>query len=318
MKNFNISAQSKSVDDIRQAIKKEYVYRLYNQTNSLYHYLHYYNPEWRILGANADNSKRLSYYNEKSDLITENDLLSDGGEKTFINIFKLHYRWGLKNRSTKLYFFGGATPEQCTSTLNIGATLYKKDAYDVDSNTTDILDHFLVFESGLAQYFTWKIRTGRKTPTDNNLYLIYDFYLSNELDFGLTYQTQIVQGVPRYFYQSGSNFDCNIHYNNQGFDIGTLFDYNNYNVKYSTDNINWTPSETPNPNVYQQWSGATDVIADVILKTTTNDNRVIYEDIIAEVSYYQRPGKNSSYTTRFNKATSEAEEIEENFRVIYS
>lgn len=321
MKFFNVSAQSKNINNIRQAIWKEYIYRLNNQADSLYYYLHYYNPEWRILGVNTGNTKNLSYYNEKSNLVTEDDLLItetdpiSEQEKTWIDLSKLHYRWGLKNRSPKVYFYGGTNLAECTSTLNIGATIYKKDAYDIDENT-NLLDHFLVFESGLAQYFTWKIRTGKNNQGD--LCLIYDFYMSNELDFGLTYPTQLLMASPRYFYRSGSNLDYNIRYNNQAFDIGTMFDYNNYNVKYSIDGTNWIPAEDPNPKKYQQWSGASDIVADVMF-TTTDGDRIMYEDMIAEVSYHQRPGKNSDYVTRLEKPQPQSENTtERRIKIIYS
>lgn len=312
MKIFNVSAQSKSIGNKEQAFWKEFVYPLQTQVDSLYQYLHYYNPQWRILGLDSKGEHVLSYYNQDNALIEENNLMSVGGELPIVDIWKLHYRWGFKNRLSYPLFYG--TPGNYYS-LNIGATIYKKDAYDVDSSNAESLSHFLIFESGLAQYYTWKISTGLH---DGNVQLRYDWYLSNELDFGLTYAVQFVEGVPRYFFQDNDGMRYQIRYKDSPFDIETLSDYNNYNIRYSNDGEEYYPDNLdPNNPVYQKWNGASEIIADVIISSTEN-NVTVYEDLIADVQLYQRPGKKSEFQVRLDKSSNNHPSIENSFEVVFS
>ena len=274
-----------------------------------YQYLHYYNPQWRILGLDSQVEYNLSYYNQDNALIKESDLVSVGG-LPIVNIWDLHYRWGFKNRFSYPLFYG--TPDNYYQ-LNIGATIYKKDAYDVDSSNIESLSHFLIFESGLAQYYTWQISTGLH---NGDIQLRYDLYLSNELDFGLAYAVQFVEGVPRYFFQDGDGMRYQIRYKDSPFDIETLFDYNNYNIRYSNDGEEYYPSSFDN-QVYQKWNGASEIIANTVISSTEN-GIAVYEDLIADVQLYQRPGKKSEFQVRLDKSGNNRPNIENNFEVVFS
>jgi hypothetical protein len=70
--------------------------------------------------------------------------------------------------------------------------------------------------------------------------LIYNYHLSNELDFGLIYDVQVVEQTPRYFYETVDDNEhvvstYNVKYQNDAFDTTTLFDYTNYNVRFSNN-----------------------------------------------------------------------------------
>ena len=319
MKNFNISKQYPKM--LTKAYTKEYINQLQNQTNSLYEYLHYYNPEWRLMGINDrknedEDNKDLSFFIYDGTHRYENSLISVGEDRTFINISKLNFRWGFKNRlSIPLYY--GKDIDSAVDTLNIGATIYKKDSYDydldaVDYDRTEFLSHFIVFESSLAQYIVWTISTEENK-------LKYTYHLVNELDFGLAYNIQIVELVPRYFYETKHNNNVisryGIKYIDDPFDTTTLFDYININVRHKYSDTDWQPQREQGQIDYQYWCGATELYPQVVYE---NNNQ--YEDLIGDIILYERPGKVSEYQVRLDKNTPESgqDTIEQSFEVIFS
>lgn len=136
MKFFNITVQ-RPLSQQRQAIHKEYILSLENSINSLYEYLHYYNPEWRLLGYNENSNNTYTFIKKDDTVITEDSIINEN-ENDAIDIYKLFFRWGFKNRTTHVYQYGADYSE----TLNIGASIYKKDAYDLESRwfIKDIID----------------------------------------------------------------------------------------------------------------------------------------------------------------------------------
>ena len=315
MKSFNISKQNK---EWAQAYKKEYVNQLWNQTNSLYEYLHYYNPEWRILGWDSDEEKDLSYFIYNNNYVDEESLTNIS--ETCVDLWKLHFRWGFKNRFSHEIYYGENGNE--SEALSIGATIYKKDSYDLDYlkgdnyDREEFLSHFIVFEAALAQYITWTISTG--TDENGKAALIYTYHLSNELDFGLQYNIQVVESTPRYFY----NGTYKIKYSNDNFDTTSLLDYININVKYGIvpqeeqeeeqeEEVELEPEHTGKD--YQHWCGATTIFPQTIY---VDSNK--HEEIIADTVLYERPGKKSEYQVRFNKQSTSHPQIEDKFEVIFS
>lgn len=308
MKSFNVSKQNKQW---AQAYQKEYVNQLKNQTNSLYEYLHYYNPEWRILGLNGD--KNLSYFLYNNNSVSVDNIISETEEKTCVDLWKLHFRWGFKNQFSYEIYYGESGNE--SEALSIGATIYKKDSYDLDYlksnyNREEFLSHFIVFEAALAQYITWTINTG--IDEYKNPALIYTYHLSNELDFGLQYNIQVVESTPRYFYDG----IYKIKYRNDNFDTTTLLDYININVRYGSNPQSLEPLHGNNKD-YQHWCGATNIFPQA-LYVNNNNNEYEYEELIAETVLYERPGKTSEYQVRFNKQSTNHPPIENNFEVIFS
>ena len=293
MRNYSISTQKKSI----QAYKKEYLNYLKNAIDSLYTYLHYYNPQWRLLEDNSGYHTKTNpnLWINKASLESDNTLL----------IEKLQYRWGYKNTSDHIFWYG----PNYTFPLNIGATIYKKDAYDV-SNPLDSsdLDHYILFEASLAQYVTWTFSTG--VDENNNAALIYNYHISNELDFGLMYNIQAITSAPRYFYKEGNNTTYNIKYEDNVFDRKSLFDYININVQYK-NNGRWIPSHSGTD--YQYWSGATELFPQTVYEINNQ-----YEDLIADTELYERPGNISTYQVRLEKSKDDKKDIEKLFEVIFS
>lgn len=289
MRFFNITTQKRASAQ-RQAIIKEYVRTLQSQVNSLFEYLHYYNPEWRVLGEQDDNSE-LSYYFYNNNHVTANTIINNRQ----IDISKLGYRWGFRNSSTQVMYYDGQT-------LNIGAIIYKKDAYDVSQNDADKLSHYIVFESSLAQYYIW---TFSGAINDNNEYVLrYTFHKTNELDYGLSFTMQVAEQAPRYFYNSNNEYQ--IKYKGTPFDIDIIYDYNNTNVQ--VDN-NQSESNTYYP---QLWQGNSFVCADVMYK-----NNGEYEDLIADTVLYERGGQKSEIQVRLDKNASEQTQLEDSFVVFF-
>jgi len=225
--------------------------------------------------------------------------------KNILYINKLQYRWGYKNTSDHVFWYGF----NYNSSLNIGATIYKKDAYDVPSvlRTSD-LDHYILFEASLAQYVTWTFSTG--VDENNNPALIYNYHISNELDFGLVYNIQTITSTPRYFYKEDASTTYDIKYEDSVFDRMTLFDYININVQYK-DNEQWVPSHSGTD--YQCWSGATELFPQTVYEVNSQ-----YEDLIAETELYERPGNISTYQVRLEKSKDDQKNIEKSFKVIFS
>lgn len=309
MKNFNITRQEKTMSI--QTWFKEYINPLKTQVNSLYEYLHYYNPEWRMLGEPYQDTER--YYSTANGVVTESDIITattvNNTTHYHADITKLYFRWGIKNRTTEKIAYGNSTYSNSEQFLNIGASLYKIDAVDVNYSQGDILSHFLVFEAALAQYITWTISTG--VTSGGHSCLIYTYHLSNELDFGLAYTVQAGTNVPRYFYYNNGVTDYPIKYLDDGFDSTGLFDYTNVNIRVQ-DGDTFVPSSFSS-TVYQQWGGATSLFPQTVYK----DNNQ-YEDLIADTVVFERPGKKNQYQVRMSKKRDAATTIEDKFEVVFS
>ena len=83
MKNFNISRQSPSSP---QAWKKEYIQKLQQEVNSLYYYLHYYNPSWKLV---TDSQGYIGYSPYGSKDIYKDNLLNT--TKNYMDVSNI--RW---------------------------------------------------------------------------------------------------------------------------------------------------------------------------------------------------------------------------------
>ena len=322
MKSFNITSQSPFQ---KQAIIKEYLESLSLEIDSLYQYLHYYNPEWRVL---KEGEKSYIIDNEgEIEEITESKIVDNDNNTLKIN--KLDFRWGFQNRTSHKIKYGNQM-------LNIGATIFKKDSYDLgikdyetgvkysksdylyydgnfyivnaditaDNNTqfsdlnTSTLDvnadpHFVVFESALAQYYNW-------TFSADNGCIIYHFFADNESSYGLSFPVQIAKCVPRYYYANNFDTDYEIRYNNSGYNRTGMYDYSNYNVSLGETSTDTT----------QSWQGASAIIGEVMYKDE-NDN---YEDLISDAKTYQRRGQNSEYLVFLDRYESS---FENNFFVFF-
>lgn len=83
MKNFNISRQSPSSP---QAWKKEYIQRLQQEVNSLYYYLHYYNPSWKLV---TDSQGYFGYSSYNSKDIYKDNLLNT--TKNYMDVSNINW-----------------------------------------------------------------------------------------------------------------------------------------------------------------------------------------------------------------------------------
>lgn len=312
MKIFNVSSQFKGNQD--QAFKKEYINQLSNQIDSLYKYTHYYNPEWRLLGSNEQEEpylKIFKYYNINNTEITKDNIAED----MFLDITKLNFKWGYKNSFSQPISYANS------QSLNIGASIYKKDAYDVSDTDEDLLSHFIVFESSLAQYYSW---TAASELVDGVFKLVYHYHLVNELEYGLSYYIQLLKYLPRYFYNNPSKTesqeykeyqDYQIKYTNSPFDTDRIYDYNNININIANETQN--VEENANHNRYQLWRGVTGLFTDTMYKQNV-DSVDIYEDVIADTLLYEYIGSRSEFQVRFDKTSQEAKPIESDMIVIVS
>lgn len=279
MKSFNITSQSPFQ---KQAIIKEYLESLSLEIDSLYQYLHYYNPKWRVL-KNGEKSYIIDN-GEEIENITESSIIDV--ENNALKLDKLDFRWGFQNRTSHKINYGNQA-------LNIGATIFKKDSYDLQQNE-DPLSHFVVFESALAQYYNW-------TFSADNGCIIYLFFADNESNYGLSFPIQIAKCVPRYYYANNSDTDYEIRYNNSGYNRTGMYDYSNYNVSL----------EGTSTNATQTWQGTSAIIGEVMYKDE-NDN---YEDLISDAKTYQRRGQNSEYLVFLDSRESS---FEDNFFVFFN
>ena len=320
MKFYNVSAQSKTF--LNKAWTKEYINLLTNQVNSLYEYLHYYNPEWRIISSNS--SIGLSYYTYDNNKVDSSILIQS--PKLYIDITKLKYRWGYKNTSQENIFYGVDDQHiaNAIKSINVGATIFKKDAYDTSYNDADLLSHFIVYESSLAQYITWTVSTavGTTAETAGQPVLKYVTHLSDELDLGLAYDVQIMRKPPRYFYLS-NNLYYPIRYTDNTFDSEALYDYSNYNVRYrviqsSGEVSNYIPQYSPGQKVYQLWDGGIGIVTQVVYtRTDTQTNKDKNEDLIGDTILYES-ARDVKFQVRLDKNSSNASEIESHFEVIFN
>ena len=334
MKFFNITTQQHY-----QAWQAEHLTPLENAIDSLLQYMHYYIPEWRILGSivEYDNNatRERKYISSEKEVITKDTILYTIPPSTdkIIDIDKLHFRWGIKNESSAPYIYGN------NRTLNIGASLYKKDAYDIDTsdnpNWEEVLSHFIVFESSLAQYYNWNFSGG--VNQNGDFVLVYNYFLTNELEFGLSYSIQMAEQAPRYFFFGVCNpgasvldmWDATtykIRYRGESFDTGSLYDYNNTNIQV-VETVEGVVTRTPNYDegefVPQRWQGNSALITQVLYEepVAQNSHIVHREEVIGDVILYQRQGSHAAFQVRLDKnvpAQEETRPVEEKLSVVFS
>lgn len=285
MKFFNINSQSKSIQI--QAIKKEYIDLLRLEVDSLHQYIKYYNPEWRILKNNE-----VSYYNINNNEITEENIVTND-ENKILKLNNLNFRWGFQNRTTDKVLYGLVGNQE---KLNVGATIFKIDSYDVSSITDndEFLSHFIVYESALAQYYNWTI----STQSDE---IVYNYFSTNESDYGLNFFVQLARSVPRYYCD---NEYLIRHSDNPYSGDGQIFDYTN---SIEVENIEYN----------QGWQGATALLSEVVYKQEIGNN-TIYEDVICDVITYQKRGQQIQFSVFLDKTDAEASDIEDRFYVIFN
>lgn len=287
MKNFNITSQSKSISI--QAIWKEYIDLLKLEVDSLHQYIKYYNPEWRIL---KNDKISVSYYNINNDEIKEDNIVTtDEHKNKILNLNNLNFRWGFQNRTTDKVLYGlGDNQEK----LNVGATIFKIDSYDVSSieDNDELLSHFIVYESALAQYYNWTI----STQSDE---IVYNYFSTNESDYGLNFFVQLAKSVPRYYCDD----EYTIKHSNEPYSgDGHVFDWTN-------------PIEVEDNDYNQGWQGATALLSEVVYGQTI-DNNTIYEDVICDAITYQKRGQQIQFSVFLDKTDTKS--IEENFYVIFN
>ena len=293
MKNFNITSQSKSISI--QAIWKEYIDLLKLEVDSLHQYIKYYNPEWRIL---KNDKISVSYYDINNDEIKEDNIVKNN----VLQLDKLNFRWGFQNRTTDKVLYGlGDNKEK----LNVGATIFKIDSYDVSSiedndvssieDNDELLSHFIVYESALAQYYNWTI----STQSDE---IVYNYFSTNESDYGLNFFVQLAKSVPRYYCDS----EYIIKYSDKPYSgDGHIFDHTN-------------PIWFEGSYYNQGWQGATALLSEVVYGQTI-DNNTIYEDVFCDAITYQKRGQQVQFSVFLDKTEPEvASDIESKFYVIFN
>lgn len=240
MKNFNISRQASSSP---QAWKKEYIQRLQQEFNSLYYYLHYYNPSWKLI-TNSQGYVGYTPYGSKD--VYQADILNTEGTPsapTSKGIYRqaLAFRWGVKNTTGSPQYINYA--EYGTyKRLNPGATLFKIDA----SDSADWI-HYMIFEGALAQYYTQSYSFNYNSSTSKMDVTITN-HLINAATKGLSYPIQFTRVPPRYFYQGLSLIP--LKYLNNGAVVDKIYDNNN---RITNDG----------QTIIQQWGENSDVCMDV-------------------------------------------------------
>ena len=245
MKNFNISKQS---PNSQQAWKKEYIQRLQQEVNSLYYYLHYYNPSWNLI---TDSHGYVGYspYNSK-------DVLNN---PTLIYREALAFRWGIKNNTPEPKYINYET-YGTYKTLNPGATLFKIDASD-DYDWS----HYMIFEGSLAQYFTQKYSFDYNSSTKKMDVTVTNI-LINAANKGLSYSTQFSRVPPRYYYKDSSLIPLS--YINNAAAEHMIYDNNNR----ITDN---------GQTIIQEWADNSDICIDTLVSVDNSDKNLC---VAADVS----------------------------------
>ena len=245
MKNFNVSRQSSKSS---QAWKKEYVYRLQQEYDSLYYYLHYYNPSWKLI-TKSQGYVGYTPYGSK-DVYQANILNTEGipSAPTSKGIYRqaLAFRWGVKNTTGDIQYINYA--EYGTyKRLNPGATLFKIDA----SDSADWV-HYMIFEGALAQYYaqsySFNYNPNPDDPEHPKMEVIITNTLINAATKGLSYPIQFTRVPPRYFYQNLSLIP--LKYLNNGAVVDKIYDNNN---RITNDG----------QTIMQQWGENSDVCMDV-------------------------------------------------------
>jgi len=293
MRFFNISTQVENIKDIENAIKNEYLSLLKIDIESLYEYIHYYNPEWRLLTEKTENTEKITFFRYNKEGYTDEvkiDNIVENNKK--LRIDRLNFRWGFKNTTSQQLQCGNSD-----TWLNIGASVYKIDPYDVKIEDTDLMSHYIVFEGALGQYYLWDFNF---VMDGADAKLKYYFFLADETVASLSFKTQFAVEVPRYFYRG----IYDIKYLYDADDLDKLYDYVNH--------VSETLQE------WQQWENSTSLMFDAVYKYTDNDNNIKYEEIIADTLIHEGySAKGGAYKVFLDKTKQSSESIEKNFEVIF-
>lgn len=286
MRFFNISTQVENIKDIENAIKNEYLSLLKIDIESLYEYIHYYNPEWRLL---TENTTFFRYNRDYIDEVNIDNIIENNKK---LKIDRLNFRWGFKNTTSQQLQCGNSD-----MWLNIGASVYKIDPYDVNIEDADLMSHYIIFEGALGQYYLWDFNF---VMDGADAKLKYYFFLADETVASLSFKTQFAVEVPRYFYRG--TYDIKYLYDAD--DLDELYDY----VNHVSDTL----------QEWQQWENSTSLMFDVVYKYTDNDNNIKYEEIIADTLIHEGYStKGGAYKVFLDKTEQSSESIEENFEVIF-
>ena len=292
MKNFNVSRQSPKSS---QAWKKEYVYRLQQEVNSLYYYLHYYNPSWKLI---TKSQGYVGYTPYGSKDVYQADILNTKGipsAPTSEGIYRqaLAFRWGVKNTTGNIQYINYA--EYGTyKRLNPGATLFKIDA----SDSADWV-HYMIFEGALAQYFTQSYSFDYNSST-NKMDVTVTNHLINAATKGLSYPIQFTRVPPRYFYQGLSLIP--LKYLNNGAVVDKIYDNNN---RITNDG----------QTIIQEWAENSDICIDAVTSYTVN-GQTRYEPLFADIILATENESTQQFKAYLDKTQSEKKPPEDNFKII--
>ena len=157
MKNFNISKQSRNS---LQVWKKEYIQRLQQEVNSLYYYLHYYNPSWNLINTQG----YLGYSPYGSENIYRDDALNN--IKNYMDVSNIDWSY----------------PQ-------MDVLLKTRKSEGLDGNITYILN-FETSQPDPQEEVVNEVFTSIYLPAgtyfisdENGYYIDYDEYLSTDSDY---------------------------------------------------------------------------------------------------------------------------------------
>ena len=292
MKNFNVSRQSpKSL----QAWKKEYVYRLQQEADSLYYYLHYYNPSWKLI-TNSQGYIGYTPYGSKD--VYQADILNTEGTPsapTSSGIYRqaLGFRWGIKNNTAEPQYINYGD-YGTYKVLNPGATLFKIDASD-DYNWI----HYMIFEGALAQYFI-QTYSFDYNPSTSQMDVVVTNTLINAATKGLSYSTQFSKIPPRYYYKNLSLVPLS--YVNNAATANIIYDNNNR----ITDN---------GQTIIQEWAENSDICIDAVTSYEVN-GQTRYEPLFADVILATENESTQQFKAYLDKTQSEKKPPEDKFNII--
>ena len=158
MKNFNISKQS---PNSLQAWKREYIQRLQQEVNSLYYYLHYYNPSWSLI---TDTQRYIGYSPYNSEDVYRDDALND--IKNYMDVSNIDWSYPQMDAWLK-------TRKHKDLDGNVIYTLYFETSQP-DSQEAVVNDVFTSIYLPAGTYFI---------SDENGYYIDYDEYLSTDSDY---------------------------------------------------------------------------------------------------------------------------------------
>lgn len=283
MRAYNIT---KNIQE--QTLKNEYINELEKQYNSIYQYLHYYNPQWRLLN---DKGKDPVYYTKKDadggkNTITASNVMDYTGERPKLQLEHFQFRWGIKNTDEEywdLYYkeisLGIILPQS--------GTIFKKDSIDLSlmESPDEILSHFAIFFTAEAQFYGWNFYY-------NNEEIHYNYYSTNENEFGLKFPVQLVLVPPRYFFNKSHFVQTNWGYI---YGIGHIFDNNN---------------RVENESKNQQWNSASPVVTEVQF-----NNDESFEQLIGDFITNQSTNSKAAFIVRLDENRN-ITDLEKKFEII--